>query len=158
MNLVVLVGRLARDPEIRYTGNQTAVCSATIAVDRVPRQGQTREEAGADFIRLTVFGKQGETFQRFLTKGRQVAVQGRLNTGSYVNKDGVTVYTTDVIVDRFDFIGGRNDGGQQGGFTRPQGMDMDMGSPASSAPAAGGSIPTEMPDGFEAMDDDEIPF
>lgn len=154
MNVVVLVGNLARDPEIRYTGDQMAVCSATIAVDKGrDRNGNDR---GADFIRLTIFGKQGETFQRYLTKGRQVAVQGRINTGSYVNQKGDTVYTTDVIVDRFDFLGSKNDN-QGGGFTRPQGFDdMGMGSgaaPAQSAPAASG-----IPEGFEAIDDDDIPF
>ena len=155
MNVVVLVGRLARDPEIRYTQSQMAVCSATIAVDRQPRQGQSKEEAGADFIRLTIFGKQGETFQRFLTKGRQVAVEGRINTGSYVNQKGDTVYTTDVIVNRFDFIGSRNDS-QGGGFNRPEGgFNAAPSAPSYSEPQApAGGIPA----GFEEIDDDDIPF
>lgn len=150
MNVVVLVGRLARDPEIRYTGNQMAVCSATIAVDK--GRDSNGNDRGADFIRLTIFGKQGETFQKFLTKGRQVAVQGRINTGSYVNQKGDTVYTTDVVVDRFDFIGSRNDG-QGSEFTRPQGID-NMG----SAPSPSMSAPSDIPEGFEAIDDDDIPF
>jgi len=155
MNVVVLVGRLARDPEIRYTGSQMAVCSATIAVDK--GRDSNGNDRGADFIRLTIFGKQGETFQKYLTKGRQVAVQGRINTGSYVNQKGDTVYTTDVVVDRFDFIGSKNDNQGGGGFTRPQGFDNQGFAPAP-AMGMGMSVPSDVPEGFEAIDDDDIPF
>ena len=151
MNVVVLVGRTARDPDLRYTNSQMAVCRTALAVDRPPRQGQDGNDRQADFINITLFGKQAETFQKYLTKGRQVAVEGRIQTGSYQNQKGDTVYTTDVIVNRFDFIGSRNDGNQGGGFTRPQGMD-----PAYSAPAQ--SVPSDIPEGFEAIDDDDIPF
>lgn len=116
MNQVILIGRLARDPELSYTPNtQSAVCRFTIAVDRPRRQG---EDAGADFIRITVWGRQAETCDRYLSKGRQVAVQGRIQTGSYKNREGVTVYTTDVVADRVEFLGGgqggQNEGGQGG--------------------------------------------
>ena len=149
MNVVVLVGRLARDPEIRYTNSQMPVCTATIAVDR--GRDSNGNDRGADFIRLTIFGKQGETFQKYLTKGRQVAVEGRIQTGSYQNQKGDTVYTTDVIVNRFDFIGSKNDGNQGGGFNRPQGFDNTGAAPA-------GVVPSDIPEGFEAIDDDDIPF
>lgn len=112
MNQVILIGRLARDPELSYTPNtQSAMCRFTIAVDRPRRQG---EDAGADFIRITVWGRQAETCDRYLSKGRQVAVQGRIQTGSYKNREGVTVYTTDVVADRVEFLGG-GQGGQNGG-------------------------------------------
>lgn len=152
MNVVVLVGNLTRDPEIRYTNNQLAICTATIAINR--GRDMNGNDQGADFIRLTIFGKQGETFQRFLTKGRKVAVQGRLKTGSYVDQKGTTHYTTDVIVDRFDFMGNKDDGQPGGGFTRPQGIMDNMG----SAPAPSMSGPSDIPEGFEAIDDDDIPF
>jgi len=148
MNVVVLIGRLVRDPEIRYTNSQMPVCTATLAVDRPPRQGSS--DSQADFIRITIFGKQAETFSRFMTKGRQVAVEGRIQTGSYQNQKGDTVYTTDVVVNRFDFIGNRGDNAGAGsGFSRPQGV-QDMGT-QSGAPSFG------VPEGFEAIDDD-IPF
>ena len=85
MNVVVLIGRLTRDPELRYTNSQMPVCSATLAVDRpVSRNSQDGgNDRQADFIRITLFGKQAETFSRYLTKGRQVAVEGRIQTGSY---------------------------------------------------------------------------
>ncbi|MBR0399862.1 MAG: single-stranded DNA-binding protein [Mogibacterium sp.] len=115
MNQVILIGRLARDPELSYTPNtQNAMCRFTIAVDRPRRQG---EDQGADFIRITVWGRQAETCDRYLSKGRQVAVQGRIQTGSYKNREGVTVYTTDVVADRVEFLGsGNGQGNGQGGY------------------------------------------
>ena len=102
MNAVVLIGRLTKDPEVRYTaGTQMAVCSFTVAIDRPVRK---HGEKQADFPRVICFGKQAENCERFLAKGRLVGVQGRLQTGSYTNKDGATVYTTDVVADRVEFL------------------------------------------------------
>lgn len=104
MNSVVLIGRLARDPELRFTPqSSTAVAHMTLAVDRPALKG---EEKKADFIRITAFGKQAETADRYLSKGRQVAIQGRIQTGSYKDKDGKMVYTTDIVAERVEFIGG----------------------------------------------------
>ena len=95
MNSVVLIGRLTRDPEIRYTsGTQMAVATFTVAIDRPVRAGGEKQ---TDFPRITVFGKQAENCERYLAKGRLVGVQGRIQTGSYQNKDGVTVYTLSLI-------------------------------------------------------------
>ena len=132
MNSVVLIGRLTRDPEVRYTESQLAVARFSIAINRVPgRDGQDR---GADFPNIVVFGKQAENCERFLTKGRQVAIQGHIQTGSY-EKDGRKVYTTDVVAVRVDFLewGDRSQSSSQG----------------SSA---------GIPEGFQAIDDDDIPF
>lgn len=104
------------------------VCTATLAVDR-PVSGDAEKQA--DFIRITIFGKSAETFSRYLTKGRQVAVEGRIQTGSYQNQKGDTVYTTDVIANRFEFIGnkgqneGFKDGGSQQQFNVPEGFEED---------------------------------
>ena len=144
MNSVVLIGRLARDPELSYTpSNQTAVCKFTIAVDRPRRNG---EDAGADFIRITVWGRQAETCDRYLAKGRQVAVNGRIQTGSYKNKDGATVYTTDVIADRVEFLG--TNGSNAG--TAPSNNSFEQ-----AEPVMGGF--DDLPDTFQAAEDD-IPF
>ena len=102
MNSVILIGRLARDPELSYTPNQTEVCKFTLAVDRPKAHG---EDKGADFIRIIVWGLQGDRCGKYLTKGRQVAVMGRIQTGSYKNRNGDTVYTTDVVADRVEFLG-----------------------------------------------------
>ena len=102
MNQVFLTGRLTKDPETRYTsGSQIAVCTFTLAVDRPTKQG---EEKKADFPRITVFGRQAENCERYLSKGKKVAVQGRLQTGSYQNSQGQKVYTTDVIAERIEFL------------------------------------------------------
>lgn len=102
MNNVNLIGRLTKDPEVRYTsGSQMAVCRFTLAIDRRVKPG---EEKKADFPQVICFGKTAENCERFLAKGRKVAVRGRLQTGSYKDKDGKTVYTTDVIADEVEFL------------------------------------------------------
>lgn len=101
MNNVSLIGRLTRDPEMRYTpDNQMAVTTFTIAIDRPVRQEQEKK---ADFPRITVFGKSAENCGKYLGKGRLVGIQGRIQTGSY-EKDGQKYYTTDVIADRVEFL------------------------------------------------------
>lgn len=101
MNCVLLIGRLTRDPEVRYTTgqNQMAVARFTVAVDR-----PTKGERQADFPSVVIFGRQAETCEKYLTKGSKVAIEGRIQTGKYQNKDGRTVYTTDVVASRVEFI------------------------------------------------------
>ena len=152
MNSVELIGRLTRDPDVRYTsGSQMAVATFTIAIDRPQRQDGGERQT--DFPRITVFGRQAETCEKYLKKGRMVAIQGRIQTGSYQNKNGDTVYTTDVVANRVEFI---DWGGQQGqggqGFSR--GSDFQQSAPAPQAQAP---EPDDMPDSFEAIDED-VPF
>ena len=102
MNKVFLVGRLTRDPELRYTASNLATMRCAIAVDRqFVREG---EERGADFINIVAFGQRAETMKKYLTKGSQIAVDGRIQTGSYDGQDGKKVYTTDVVVERVEFV------------------------------------------------------
>ena len=102
MNNVVLIGNLTKDPELSYTPqNQMAVCNFTIAVNRPKKNG---EDQGADYPRIIVWGKQAENCSRYLSKGRKVAVRGRIQTGSYKDRDGRTVYTTDVVADNVEFL------------------------------------------------------
>jgi single-strand DNA-binding protein len=146
MNSVILIGRLTRDPELRYSPNtQTAVAHFTLAVDR--QRGQNGESQ-ADFIRITVFGKQAETVERYLKKGSQAAVNGRIQTGSYT-KDGQTIYTTDVIANRVEFLGSRNSGSNDNSYQRSPQTDNSQQGPF------GGQ--DDFPDAFQAADDD-IPF
>lgn len=104
MNHVVLMGRLTKDPDCRRTQDGTAVVKYTLAVDR-----SKRDEA--DFISCTAFGKAGDFAEKYLHKGTKIAITGRIQTGSYTNKDGQKVYTTDVIVASHEFCESRNDAG-----------------------------------------------
>lgn len=102
MNKVILMGRLTRDPEVRYSQgeNQTAIVRYSLAVNRRFKREGVPE---ADFINCVAFGKQAEFAEKYLKKGTKMTITGRIQTGSYTNKDGVKVYTTDVIVEEQEF-------------------------------------------------------
>lgn len=106
MNRVVLIGRPTKAPELSYTQSQKAVCKFILAVNRPKKNG---EQQNADFIRIVVWGKTAEVCDKYLYKGKQVAIEGRISTGSYQDKDGKTVYTTDVIADNVEFLGDRQE-------------------------------------------------
>ncbi len=145
MNKVILMGRLTRDPEVRYSQgeNATAVARYTLAVDR--RFNRNGDENSADFINCVAFGRAGEFAEKYFHKGTKIAVTGRIQTGSYTNKDGVRVYTTDVVIEEQEFAESKNssagDGGFASGNSRPE-------------PAAAGDGFMNIPDGI----DEELPF
>ena len=122
MNKVILMGRLTRDPELRYSSgeNQMAIARYTLAVDR--RRGRSADgtEQTADFISCVAFGKGAEFAEKYFRQGQRVLITGRIQTGSYTNKDGQRVYTTDIIVDEQEFADskGSSDSGSAG-YTRP---------------------------------------
>lgn len=109
MNKVILMGRLVREPDVRYSQGQEqmAIAKFTVAVDRARKKDG---EQSADFISCTAFGKNGEFAEKYLTKGTKVIVEGRWQTGSYKNKEGLTVYTNDCIVDHMEFAESKKDG------------------------------------------------
>lgn len=102
MNTVQLIGRLTKDPELKYTQGQMAVCKFNIAINR--GKDAKGNDLGADYPRITVFGKQGENASKYLAKGRLVGIQGRITTGSYEDKNGNKVYTMDVVADRVEYL------------------------------------------------------
>jgi len=106
MNKVFLIGRLSRDPELRHTGNGTAVCQINVAISRPVAQGRDPE---TDFINVTVWNKPAENVARYLSKGRQVAIEGRIQTRNYDNNEGKKVYVTEVIASNVEFLGSAND-------------------------------------------------
>ncbi len=146
MNTVILIGNLARDPELRYTNNGKAVANLTVAVNR--GFGKDNE---ADFIRVVVWEKQAENCANYLAKGRKVAVQGRLQVSSYEAKDGSTRYNTDVVANLVEFLGGESSSGSSAQAAKP-----------SNSPAAPVDFNPEEEinvEDFKAMDDDEdLPF
>ena len=152
MNKVILMGRLTKDPEVRYSQgeNSMAVARYTLAVDRRQVRNNGNEQT-ADFINCVAFGRAGEFAERYFRKGTKIAITGRIQTGSYTNKDGVRVYTTDIVVEEQEFAesknassgneGGYQSGGYNGGYNRP-------------APGGAGDGFMNIPDGI----DEELPF
>lgn len=203
MNSVILIGNLTRDPELRYStgGNQTAFCRFSVAVNDRRRNPQTGEwEDVPSYPNVVVFGRQAENCDRYLKKGSKVAVQGRIQTGSYVNKDGNKVYTTDIVANHVEFLtpkgdggfggrggygqdfgqggfggqGGYGQGGQsgygqggqdfggQGGYGQPQQNQPQQGFGGGDGFQEAGSGSQDasqgIPEGFQALQDDDIPF
>ncbi len=146
MNKVILMGRLTRDPEVRYSQGENALAIAryTLAVDR--RFNRGGEENTADFINCVAFGKAGEFAERYFRKGIKLLVSGRIQTGSYTNKDGVKVYTTEVVIEEQEFAESKNSSaGSNGGFT---------GGNRAPEPSGAGDGFMNIPDGI----DEELPF
>lgn len=151
MNKVILMGRLTRDPEVRYSQgeNQSAIARYTVAVDRrVSRKNSDPDAQTADFINCVAFGRSGEFAEKYLHKGTKIALEGRIQTGSYVNKDGVKVYTTEVVVENQEFAESKNAAGSYQGS-------------GSDAPVRGGEAPVPPADGFMNIPDgieEDLPF
>ncbi|MBP5624276.1 MAG: single-stranded DNA-binding protein [Lachnospiraceae bacterium] len=145
MNKVILMGRLTRDPEVRYSQGESsmAIAKYSLAVDR---RGRSQEgDQTADFINITAFGRAGEFAEKYLHKGTKVLVTGRIQTGSYTNKDGVKVYTTDVIAEDQEFAESKNAGSSNGGGYQEA---------AAPAPVAAGDGFMNVPEGI----DEDLPF
>lgn len=136
MNKVILMGRLTRDPEIRYSNGEDklAIARYTLAVER--RYQKNQEEQTADYIRCVTFGKNAEFTEKYLFQGTKIVIVGRIQTGSYINRDGQKVYTTDVVVEEQQFAESKN---------RRQ--------EAPATPTAGDGF-MNVPDGI----DDDLPF
>ena len=136
MNKCILIGRLVKDPDVRYSQGQKSMAIAryTLAVDRAVKKDR---EQTADFISCVTFGKNGEFAEKYLHKGTKIAIEGRIQTGSYTDKDGRKVYTTDIVVEHHEFCESRNASGTSG----------------NNAPDADGFV--NIPDSVE---DEALPF
>ena len=151
MNKVILMGRLVRDPEIRYSQgeNSLAVARYTLAVDRRGRRNQNDGQPTADFIRCVSFGQRAEFAEKYMHQGMRMLVSGSIQTGSYQNKDGQTVYTTDIIVDDQEFADSKGQGGGSSSYSKE-----------SNSPFMGGS--DSLSEGFKSIpdgvEDEGLPF
>ena len=145
MNKVILMGRITRDAEIRYTQGEksTAIARFSLAVDR--RFKKDNDEQNTDFISCIAFGKIAEFLEKFGRKGTKFVVDGRIQTGSYNNKDGQKVYTTDVVVENIEFAESKNSSGSGGSTNQP--------APTPSSSSAGDGF-MNIPDGIN----EELPF
>jgi len=156
MNKVILMGRLTRDPEVRYSqgAEPLAIARYTLAVDRRGRRDATGGDQTADFIQCVSFGRTAEFAEKYFKQGTKIAITGRIQTGSYTNKDGNKVYTTEVVVEEQEFAESKNassgnDGGFNGGFNGGFG-----GGNNAPAPSGAGDGFMNIPDGI----DEELPF
>lgn len=148
MNRVILMGRLTKDPEVRYSQGDhiMAIAKYTLAVDRRGRKNQDSNEQSADFINCVAFDRTGEFAEKYFRRGMRVLISGRIQTGSYTNKDGVKIYTTDVIVSDQEFADSKNSSGSGNDFhptSRPE--------PSGAAGEGFMNIPDE-------LDDQDLPF
>ena len=172
MNVVNIMGRLVKNPEVRVTQTQMEVATFTVAVDRnltrdKKEQAQANGMPTADFIRCIAFGRIAETIGKYIVKGNRITLNGHIQTGSYTDKDGRKVFTTDVIVDRFDFIDSVNSqqqqNSQQNYQQRPvnnqQSYQQYQQQPQQSYQQPQQmSVDDEIPDGFTMINEEDIPF
>lgn len=156
MNKVILMGRLTRDPEVRYSqGEQSsAYARYTLAVDRRFSRNNSDNQQTADFINCVAFGRSAEFAERYFRKGLKIIVTGRIQTGSYTNRDGQKVYTTDVVVEDQEFAESKNasQGASDGGYQSYQRSTPAPGRPVPSTASGDGFM--NIPDGI----DEELPF
>lgn len=151
MNKVILVGRLTRDPEVRYSQGEKPVAIArfTLAVDR--RYRRDNDDQSADFINCVAFGKDGEWFEKYVRQGTKISISGRIQTGSYTNRDGQKVYTTDVVVEEREFAERKDSGA---GNAAPAGNN-NANNDASRGFSTDNDGFMSIPDG---IDDEGLPF
>ena len=153
MNKVILMGRLTRDPEVRYSAgdNPLAIARYTLAVDRrFKRDG----EATADFIPCVVFGKSAEFAERYFHQGMRVTISGRIQTGSYTNNEGNRVYTTEVVVEEQEFAESKNASQANAGAYQQSYQPQQSSAPAYEAPKPAADGFMNIPEGLE----EELPF
>ena len=144
VNKVILVGNLGRDAELRYTPGGAAVATLNLATTEVWNDKQGQKQEKTEWHRIVLWGKQAESLQEYLTKGKQIYVEGRLQTRQWDDKDGHKRYTTEIKADRITLLGGGRSSGGGGGMER------------GASPGAGGGGGDEPP--MEPITDDDIPF
>jgi single-strand DNA-binding protein len=142
VNKAIILGRLGKDPELRRTPSGQAVVELRVATDEswTDQQGQKQERT--EWHSIVVWGRQAENCERYLTKGREVFAEGRIQTREYTDKDGNTRYRTEIVADRVQFVGGRGEGAAEGG-SRGGGMGRSMEGRGGPAPGMGDDLPPE---------------
>lgn len=146
MNKVILMGRLTRDPEVRYSqgDNATAIARFTLAVDRRIKRDN---EASVDYINCVSFGRSAEFAEKYFHKGTKIVICGRIQTGSYTNKDGQKVYTTDIVIEEQDFA-----------ESKATSQQNNSGSVQNNSNSRQSQRPQPDSDEFMSVDDDDLPF
>lgn len=153
MNKVVLLGRLTRDPEVRYTqaAEPLAICRFSVAVDRPYSRNRQEGEPTADFINCVCFGKRGESIGQYFRKGNKIAVTGRIQTGSYTDQQGNKRYTTDVVLDDFEFV--ESKGEREASANSSQGQSFGGFAPQQNVGTTDAFLIND-----DSVDDADLPF
>jgi single-strand DNA-binding protein len=158
VNKVILVGNLGNDPEVKYTAGGMAICTLSLATTSVRKDKEGQQVEKTEWHRVKLFGKLGEIAGEYLKKGRQAYIEGRIEYGSY-DKEGVKHYTTDIIADEMQMLGGGGEGGGGGGggggYSRDRGERSER---APSRPAQSQSAPRQSAPPMDSIEDDDIPF
>lgn len=156
INKVILVGNLGNDPDTKYTQGGMAVTRISLATSstRKDRDGNVQERT--DWHRVTMFGKLGEIAAEYLRKGSQVYIEGSIRYDKYTGQDGVEKYSTDIIADEMQMLGGRSEGGSGGGMRQERGQGQER--TAARNPNAGSRSSPTAPPPADDFDDDDIPF
>lgn len=162
INKVILIGNLGNDPEVKYTAGGMAICTLSLATTSVRKDKEGQQIEKTEWHRIKLFGKLGEIAGEYLKKGRQAYIEGRIEYGMY-EKDGVKHYTTDIIADEMQMLGGGEGGGRSegggggGGYSRDRGERSGAGAPSRGAPQSP-SRPSSAPPPSDSFEDDDIPF
>ncbi|MFI4969301.1 MAG: single-stranded DNA-binding protein [Lysobacterales bacterium] len=154
VNKVILVGNLGNDPEVKYTAGGMAICTLSLATTSVRKDKDGQQIEKTEWHRIKLFGKLGEIAGEYLKKGRQAYIEGRIEYGSY-EKDGVKHYTTDIIADEMQMLGGQGEGGGGGGYSRERGERTER---APSRAPQSAPRPASTPAPSDSFEDDDIPF
>ena len=160
VNKVILVGNLGADPETRYTANGGAITNIRLATSEAWKDKQTGEnQERTEWHRVVLFGKLGGIAGEYLKKGRQVYIEGSLRTNKYTDKDGIERYSTDIVANEMQMLGGPGGGGGEGGgggYSRERGGERSQG--ASRGAPASASRPASAQKPADSFEDDDIPF
>jgi single-strand DNA-binding protein len=157
VNKVILVGNLGNDPEVKYTAGGMAICTLSVATTSVRKDKEGQQVEKTEWHRVKLFGKLGEIAGEYLKKGRQAYIEGRIEYGMY-EKDGVKHYTTDIIADEMQMLGGQGEGGGGGGGGYSRDRGERSGSSAPSRGPQSASRPSSAPPPSDSFEDDDIPF
>lgn len=150
VNKVIIIGNVGKDPEVRYMPNGDAVCNLSVATSRTWKNKEGERQEETEWHRVVMYGRQAEVAGEYLKKGRPVYLEGRLKTRKW-EKDGVDHYTTEIVTDTMQLMGGKDDGAKSAGSPAPAPR-------SSSAPAPRAAAPAPSQGGFADMDDSDVPF
>ena len=157
MNKAILIGRLTRDPELRYTTSNRAVCQFDLAINR-PFINQETNQKEADFLRIILWDKQAENTAKYIHKGSQVAVEGRIQTRNYDNSEGKKVYITEIVANNIQFLDSKSDNGNVNNLPEPPTTDTTVNNNTTKNNDPFAAFGEQINNGLPEISDDDLPF